>query len=98
MAFIGGKAFTFHEFKLGYVQRGKFRDALYDNWMCFRKDFRLIKPKKFGFKGEQSKLKAIEMENLPRESVLGTQTARLLVDQETQKEQDLTDYLIPIKF
>lgn len=50
MAIAGGIAYSYKPFIYGIVKQGGFSDVLKDNWDTFKKDFRLIKPKKFGFK------------------------------------------------
>ena len=50
LSIIGGKAFTFHEYKLGYVQKGKWCDVIRNIIYIVSKDLVLIKPKKFGYK------------------------------------------------
>ena len=47
MSIAAGKAFTFHDFKVG-VSRAKFGEVLRDMWGVFLKDLKLIKPRKRG--------------------------------------------------
>jgi len=48
----------------GELHEGRFLDVLTENMQTFRKDFRLIKPKKFGFKAK-AEVGAIEIELRP---------------------------------
>ena len=51
MAFAGGLAYSYQNYKLPkYKTKGKFSYVLHDTIITFQKDFRLIKPKTFGFK------------------------------------------------
>jgi len=49
MALAGGCAFSYDDFKNGIPKEGKFLSVIKDIGKTFKKDFRLIKPKKFGF-------------------------------------------------
>lgn len=50
LAIAAGIAFPYEEFKSGTYQRVGLMKILKGNWINFILDFRLIKPKKFGFK------------------------------------------------
>jgi len=51
MAIAGGLAYSYENYTLPlYKNKGKFMNVLGDTLKTFQKDFRLIKPKKFGFK------------------------------------------------
>ena len=51
MAFAGGLAYSYENYTLPkYKNKGKFAYVLQDTIKTFQQDFRLIKPKKFGFK------------------------------------------------
>ncbi|KAL4435963.1 hypothetical protein ABPG74_022198 [Tetrahymena malaccensis] len=50
MAIAGGIAYSYKPFIHGEVKQSNLTDVLKDNWDTFKRDFRLIKPKKFGFK------------------------------------------------
>lgn len=61
MAFAGGLAYSYDNYTLPkYKNKGKFMYVLKDTIKTFQKDFRLIKPKKFGFKEAQNQ--EIEMQ------------------------------------
>lgn len=51
MAIAGGIAYSYKPFIVGVVKEGRFFDVFRDNWEVFKKDYRLIKPKRFGFRG-----------------------------------------------
>ena len=51
MAFAGGLAYNYQNYVLPKSKnKGQFTNVLTDTIKTFQKDFRLIKPKKFGFK------------------------------------------------
>jgi len=52
MAIAGGIAYSYKPFIIGIIKEGGFSEVFKDNWETFKKDFRLIKPKKFGFTGK----------------------------------------------
>ena len=49
MTIAGGCAFSYVDFMGGVPKEGKFTSVIKDIWKTFKRDFRLIKPKKFGF-------------------------------------------------
>lgn len=49
MAIASYWAFTYKDFVIrDENHKGTLSEAILDNWMAFKHDFRLIKPKKFG--------------------------------------------------
>jgi hypothetical protein len=51
MSFAGGLAYSYENYTLPKSNRqGTFREVLKDTIRTFQSDFRLIRPKKFGFK------------------------------------------------
>lgn len=71
MAIAGGLAYNYDN----YVSRvkthkGKFRDVIKDTIRTFRKDSRLIKPKKFGFDASHlEEREMLEIRDISRKSV-----------------------------
>lgn len=59
MAIAGGIAYSYKPFVMGTIKQGGFTDVFKDNWVTFKKDFRLIKPKKFGFTETHKQLEYI---------------------------------------
>ena len=49
MALAGGCAFSYEDFKNGTPKRAKFKSVFEDIIRTFKQDFKLIRPKKFGF-------------------------------------------------
>lgn len=59
MAIAGGIAYSYKPFIIGSIKEGGFTQVFKDNWETFKKDYRLIKPKKFGFSGNHKELELI---------------------------------------
>lgn len=72
MAIAGGLAYNYENYVSRVVtNKGRFRDVIKDTIRTFKKDSRLIKPKKFGFDASQKEEKElVEITKSTRSSIV----------------------------
>lgn len=65
MAIAGGMAYNYENYVSNRVAKnGSLKFVLEDTLRSFKNDFRLIKPKKFGFDAKSAKMEEVELKEI----------------------------------